>query len=656
MLATWRRVPLELRSNIAGIAIGAIATLAAAYRIDDLTLLGLSLIPLLVGVLFLMRYMSSLRSAPFAGEMFLGLRIGRREQIWRRRDLTFEAVRHIAGAAPVTVFSGESGAGKTSLFRFEIAPVLEREGWTVRFIEDYTQLDDAVMDTLDDLPRPPRFGKWLARLAGPRRVVVVFDQAEQLTYRSRDQMQWFTRALRRAVNDGLRVAFVVRKDFFYDLRFLGGLLPHVTDVFEVPGMSIERGSADYRGIAGAMSSVATPRLMERILGELAQLRGDGRVVPLHVQLAGAVLEEHAERRGGIVDVGDAAAFGASAAGMFRAFFGSHVDGAPDPDAARLVLFALSVPRRLRSPMTAAEIVRATYLGREVVRDALRYLVTQRLLSPAGSMFQWTHDALPGLYRDYASGTILAGLRAVITDRVETPQPAVPAQRLVRPAEETARETRAATVFLVLLLTIIVARVIWAAATGETFDGDSYFIVWPAHMGWAWFVYNLNRHLFIRVGRSARLYPWPVLGVIGLGAIAASCWRPALWVASMGIVGVAIGANLAWMQRRVPASEPNRRQFGSVGATFLWMGFLMLAGGTLMAFTLVPAFRGAREFALISFGASILMGRISFTASAKYAGRNEAAVWLGLLDHSSVNLSLAVRNDCPPELRRQRRTP
>jgi hypothetical protein len=653
--SAWRLLPFELVVNITAILLAAFVAIIPAFKAGDYWLPAAYMVPHLVVALLFMRYVRRLRPKPFRGAIFGALGAAEEAKLWRRRQLAAEAIAHIANErAHVSVFSGQSGAGKTSLLRYEIAPVLRKRNWQIVVIDDYSNLRSDFEDALADaFPSVEESKPWLTRLLaglidGPSTAarLVVFDQAEQLAYQELDVI-WFRNAVRELIDDGVRVALIVRKDYFYDLRFLGDLLPHVGQVFEIPGMSVESGTTDFRRVSSSLSHVATPALVDRIVLDLAASAGglvaadrerrDGaprRVTPLHLQLVGTVLEQRATEHGGrLFDIADYEAMGGAPPAVFRSFFADHVAAAPDPDAARLVLFALAVPRGLRMPLTAAEICSATYLSYEMVIAQLHFFAAYGLLVVQGrATFQWSHDSLPEMYRSYASVEVLAGLRAVITDRVEALSPIAPVSRAVRSVEETSREAAWATGIFVFILVMIASRFVLAFALPEKIGPCSYLIVMPPHAAWAGFVYNLTRNLFIRVSRKYLLIGWPSLAVLGVGAIVAACVQPCVWIASMGAIGLPIGLNLWFLQRKAAVARQSREQFRSIGVNFIGIGIVMLIGGIFVRFTAEGAGADAALFTMTSFTISALFVGISWNANRKYAGRTEAAVWLGFIDH------------------------
>jgi hypothetical protein len=311
--------------------------------------------------------------------------------------------------AHISVLSGESGAGKSSLLECAVAGPLEKAGYIVIQVADLNRqllavespmepqahlasLFERIRAEVDSASASPNLG-----------VVLIFDQFEELLARLRDEelrLQMCSH-LRVALDVGRRIVISIRKEFYQDMWSLAAhhhlqqrmpekFLFELEDFEPADAKDVIRECADVAGVT------YDPGLPAAIVRDLAP---GGRVRPPDLQIVCAELGEQLtleryESRGG-------------ANGLRSSFIRRIMDRAGDTNLRRAVLRGLcDIPksRRLITPVTAAEIATQAQngaAGKSATESAVTEILTAledqyivvRIRGTSGDVWSLIHDYL-----------------------------------------------------------------------------------------------------------------------------------------------------------------------------------------------------------------------------------------------------------------------
>ncbi|MGH4015683.1 MAG: hypothetical protein ACRDSL_17520, partial [Pseudonocardiaceae bacterium] len=451
--------------------------------------------------------------------------------------------------------------------------------------------------------------------------------------------------------NGTRFIISIRREWYYELRFLGDLIPPPSECLHVGAPSAVT-SLEHNATGKAVASrlrqiLPDARLVDRLLRDLDRGRG---MLPLEVQLVGAVVER-ARLQGERLDEHYWADTIGGVEGAIEKFFDDLLAGAPNRRIALKLLCALSVRTRFRRREDLSDIVERLYEERVAVLAAKDYLCEHGLvLERTPARLELAHDYLAEFFHHKSGSELNPVDRDNILFHLESDQ--TPGRSgMVMPAsvKMSGRDKFGLLVIVPLLVSMIFRllgfglrwNVHWSGVEPRYLFNDlldvMYLPIFVAHVGWAVYVYLFYERVFSRLdeGLAGRLFSRLV--VLNMAAcVVASYFMPDLWILLLGWGGVVVGLKLISVARRVELNVVAAMRIGEAGTKTAVNLLFLLGGGIYAAFLTIGEIHTTNEqnsWLLVSLVVSMAFTWACYSLSAIHVSREAASRTLGLIARS-----------------------
>lgn len=564
------------------------------------------------------------------------------DSVWRRPDDTqriVEAIHDSGKRLPVVV--GSSGVGKTTLLNVMVPEMLSADVDYIVIDDDYEGLKTKLEQVIPDPD------------SGPERVIVL-DQFEQwLAYVRHQENPAVRDEERRMLKTILRkaqaqpnctVLLSVRREWFYELHFLGELIPPPADACGIEAPEVTNTGDVMR--LDMLSSFAKV-VKEKEIGEaiLERIGSDGTLSPLEVQLVGAFVENRVKKGNAFsLKYFDEELGGVG--GAIDTYFKLILDGAARPSLCMKILCALSLKTRFREQTKLGDIRASLYERDEAVDNAMEYLEWYGLVQAhTGGAYELAHDFLAEWFSS-KSGT---ELHPIERDNILAYVGAGGRNNgMVLTPEELADKGRIkwGLVAVVSLLVVMTLRLFyfgldWSVfgpslahpVAGSLLDASYIPVVTPYA---AWIVYVSLFYdrvlIYLREPRGAHLFSvFIVLNLIistVLGMVI-----PFAWLLGIATGGLAFAGKLLWLSRHPDLNRAAQRRLSDYGVTtMLNLLFVGAAGavGIYAGFNYVQADNQLGICLVISLAASALMTYWCLILTPRHVSRSGVSQLLGLI--------------------------
>ncbi|MGD1046593.1 MAG: hypothetical protein ABR936_14900 [Bacteroidota bacterium] len=626
-------------------------------------------IVIIFGAIFLLWYLQRIglgRTQPLKRNLFHPFEKLDRKTAWPRRSDQHQIVNTIkkAKGKPV-ILVGDSGVGKSVLVSSQVLPILEDEGWKTVFMDNYSNFQTQIHDQLELVSSHLDF-KADGHVSGldnvNESVILVFDQFEQFlsanslnTAVHEASRKWFYHFLESASKSPkARTLIVVRKEWYYDLRFLNEFVPPPTQSFALAGLRVE----DTEGgiptllhrLAQATKNENTPHAV------LDSLALNGEISPVEAQIVGCMLENKTAKLGEITSESYGKQLGSKEV-LIQDFFDITLRSSPNREITLQILFALSIETRYRRQLTLSQIVGIIHKPRNEVIDCLHFLEEQRLVHQRDAEhYQLTHDYLAERFHDLSGSEldpkerdnilffgdeIRKDDRAQITENPEPP-------RVMSLISDW---------FMAFLALLVSARVLgplygvdWNCWNNfatlhitATWIDMYYLPVFVTHLAWSYYVTIFYRRFFSLL-KDRETTIGRFLSVLTLFTCAASVILavifPYFWVFSIGFGGFWIGVKLLQLSIMEGLSTVSKDVFRITGReTALNSLFPIILGGAYAysIHTRPPSLDMLHEYAIVSIVAMFGLTYAMLNVRHRHVTRKAASIWLGMYDRRPKKL-------------------
>jgi hypothetical protein len=643
-LWTWIGIALGAVSFVVGLA-------ATSPDLDVST--GVALLLLTVAVGFPLVWYGRLhksRERPPPTKVFQPFRELHADKAWQRPaevERICAAIRSKRLTVPLVV--GDSGVGKTTLLsvlvKSELTPPSAGPGMRYEMLDTYPALRN-------DLERKLRS----ARDRAP--AVIVLDQFEQwlaliqtLSPHAKVEAQDWLNGILQTARDSSdhTIVLSIRSEWYYDLRFLGELLPAPRDACNIEGAPADDGSDEMLdGMLADFQRVVHDESFAH--GVVARLGAGGRLSPVEAQIVGASLERLRQRpeRSGLAHNLKSFDRSGGVHSAIDSFFEATLRGVSkhDQDVCLKVLCALSIQTRFRQQMDRTRLDAILFEDGDAVDRAVRYLLVEGLLVERSTgMLDLAHDFL-AYYFHRQSGAMLNPVeRDNIFFHAQT-APTTQSRAVV--GEERRRLGRfvAASLGGLMVLRLFAFGIDWSLigphlyrpVFGPMIDA-SYIPVIVAMSGWVLYValmYDGVLRKLHETGVARLLSLFAVANLIVCVVITVVC--SSLWIIAIALGGVPVAIKLLSLSRRNDVNSTARHHLRAWGTIVMFLSLLIgLLGAAqfYIATTDVPSPIGEEIWLIVNVVAGALLLVASLLLAPVQVSRSGISQITGLIARPHV---------------------
>jgi hypothetical protein len=571
------------------------------------------------------------------------------DTVWRRPvDVTriVTAIFDCSSTIPLVV--GSSGVGKSTLLDVMVREYLTESRPDLRYV---------LIDTYADVR--PTLVRFIKERSPKEHLVIVLDQFEQWLGRSRllsradraQEQEWLAGVLKDSGEAAsYTILLSVRREWYYDLRFLGSLVPAPVDACDIQEpLTTDDADEMRQEILGSFMRVLSDT---NVSGRLLTLIGPaGRLSPLKAQIVGAVVEWH-RVNGRRIDVDYFESIIGGTDQAIDSYFEAVLDGAERRDICLKVLCALSVKTRFRQEMELGDILGSFFEDTATVQEAVKYLAERGLIRERGiGYLDLAHDYLAEYFNSKSGADLNPIERDNIHIHAETGG-LINRDVLLDQAIESDAKTHVRSrlplgrIVVVPLLVIMVVRLLdfginWtlvgpsiAHTVKKNFLDTSYIPIFVPHAAWVIYIALFYDRIFRRINesRSARLFS--IVVVVNLIiSIGVGIFIPFAWLASIATGGVVLGLKLLALSRRPDLNRTARERLTVFGGTTLF-NLLFLAclgvGDLYASLHYVHTRHAASTWVAVNVGLSAMMTYACLVLAPIHVSRSGMSQLLGLM--------------------------
>jgi hypothetical protein len=567
--------------------------------------------------------------------------------VWpRSEDAARIAIAALADRPSIPIVVGASGVGKSVLLRVLVEEYMSSHHPEVSYsvvTEDFVTFPQALQARFE--------GQFTGR------TVLVLDQLEQwLMYVSLlpiNERQRERAALKQALVtakeiSGLGLVLSIRREWYYDLRFLEDDIPAPSGACDIQSpRSEDREGESQQAILLSFARVLSSRPVAE--GILERIGSDGRLSPLKAQIVGAAVEIQVES-GIEIDLRYFDTIMGGVPGAIDGYFEMVLDGARDPKLCMKILCALSLKAQLRRHTQLYELVACVSDDRRRVQDAVRYLVGRGLVTAHGSSrYDLVHDFVAEYFDRKSAEVLTPTERDSIVfyardggahNGIVLTQQEYEATRRHRNAGRTIAAfctgLMALRLFYFGVDTTAIGPIIARPVFGNTFDA-TYILTFVPVVAWIFYIGSffdavLNHLNESRPARGLSLFLLATLVMAAVIDIAV----PFVWLLVVAIGGVIFSGKLLTIARRRELTSAAHRQLMATGWSAISnLTFAAVIGGAA-AYTGFRYVDGGERLELW-LSVNLLLAAMATYWSAmlfpRHLSRRATSQWLGLLGRS-----------------------
>ena len=498
---------------------------------------------------------------------------------------------------------GASGVGKSHLLQAQVLPRLREHGWTPLCISDYSEFPANLENNLRRYFKQPLAFENLGSHLPPFvesdcKIVVVLDQFEQFlglarhatdeSERRKNQLLKYLRMCRALGNSIIINVIVVRKEWYFDLKFLEDLVPGPSQCIEILGLSRDEVKNADSLRDRLLNVTRNAAITDRLLHDLVR---SGEILPVEATIVGHMVER-AHRDGGMIDPESYLQAYIGTDGMVRNYFRGILATSPNYADSLAVLFALSTGTNTKRQFSCRDIAEIIHRSTDRVRESLGFLSSSEIKlvrEITGGQYEVAHDYVADKITDLSGIEMAPPMRDNILFFSQRQQRTPP-----RPASAVAFSDYFLTFLVVLLVVRLYSPLFhfhwdWInplrayEATGHIFD-PYYLPVFISHLAWSIYVCTMYRRFlrFLNEGRGGRFLS-KVTVVLCTACVTTAAFMPHWWLLSIGVGGLGVG--IKWGQlccsRRI--SKVAKREFGTYAFRTIGNLILVSLGGLALIY-------------------------------------------------------------------------
>jgi hypothetical protein len=643
-------------------------------------LYGLVYICLILGLIvfiFLRKYFRKAKPLPpKRGEYFYGLFspaiFGRDEKIdrvvWPRSkdERRIEnAIRNCASrGGDYLILVGQSGVGKSTIIKGRVTNAL-KPNWRVLTVDEYgDDFRDRFCEELSVICPEAEFDRVELRTSGKLKgkkidghLLVFFDQFEQFllqakkTSKPSSDLDWFRLVAASLHQHPAIVPLVaVRREWFYELRFLREKVPSPLRVIHLGGVPLDFEDELCEEVRAKFCVVAGDDSISKLIIE--DLGSEGEIQPVEVQIVGQMIEDklgtgkkltrkiYWERWGG-------------KEGLLQEFLRRSLYAAPNTTAAAEVVFALSAEKSHRHPLAVPEISRIIHKSEALVEESVEYFVKLGLVRRSGKdVVELSHDYLAEKFYTFSGANLPAADRDNIlffwhatTSNVQLQDPIIP--------DEQKKGIVFSNYVYYFLLTVLLAR-LFAPAIGPRVGLDwqvynplkafqqtvgiidiFYFPVFISHLGWTFYVCRLYQNLLYHLKHveTATERCFSVISVILCAlCVLVAVVVPPIFMLSIGLGGLGVAVRFWLLSRRSHLPSNASSYFYDIAKSTLFncLG-ACIVGAVMLYYAVVYPNENHKLLTTLFLAAGVGLALVVFSVLKAHTTPKAAATMAGFLD-------------------------
>jgi len=600
--------------------------------------------------------------------IFQGVGLSGRENAWLRPDETKNLFIEIEKTInkPI-ILVGSSGVGKSVLLEKLVVPLLEKEGWKVKSFSNYNPFETFKADLVKTLfTIVPNFSHeqlsddgTIHGIDSSIRLLFIFDQFEQFlstnsdaSGRSKEAREWFRNFLKSSVNlNNVRLVIVVRKEWYYDLRFLGMFVPPPIKSLHLSGLKMNKNGKDIDFIASDIQKVChNSNVAETVLKNLTR---KDEIIPVEMQIIGLMLENIAKKRGEINSEFFLKELSGKD-GLIQRYFDAYLESSPNRDISLKVLFALSVETALRSQYTLQQIADVIHESKVDVNECLKFLTEQKLVLQRIDKYELAHDYLAQKFHDYSGAELDPVQRDNIIFFWYEIRNLKTQLDITRPERDSRKKLVFSDYFMIFISILMLARLTGPiySVNWEWFNPLSkyqiqkigidiyYFPIFISHLAWFIYIALFYRRFLSYIKESKIRSLFSKFTVVnGAALVLASAFFPHFWFFLIGLGGFPVGWKLLQLSRTpdlamdlyvIFCRNTGRNTMINVSIVMvLGLTFIYYVHNSSLSYNLVERFN------ILNILATILMVYYMITVTPIHITRNATSKMMGLIDRGKV---------------------
>lgn len=566
---------------------------------------------------------------------------------------------------------GSSGVGKSVLLETQITPLLRSEGWKSVSYTNYDSFDSFKNDLLQSLSKifpgiaHNRFTSdaILEGIDNSINLLLIYDQFEQFLSvfgdkraENNEGREWFKNFLRASTNlSNIRHLIVVRKEWYYDLRFLEEYIPPPYESYHLSGIKVDTNTTEQLILGSKMHSVT--KNAETAKAVLKSLIENDEILPVQAQIVGLMLENKAKEIGIIDNECYYKEFGGKD-GLIQNYFQSYMDASPNRQISLQVLCAMSVETRLRSQISLPHIADIIHKNEGEVRRCLSFFVDHGLVRETKmGGYELAHDYLAEKFHEL-SGTELDPVERdnilFFWDEMRKANGHLDVTRQ-RAKDESKRKFVFSDFFMGFLVVLLFARLF--APSYESNWGwfnilrdyqksnigiDIYYLpVFVSHLAWSIYVTLFYRRFFsqLREKSLARVLSKFTV-VLCTACVVTAVFVPYFWLFSIGIGGLGIGLKLLQLAKSPGLSKISIDFFSRIAIPTLINLAVVVAVGLAVIYYVHSALLTqtlVEQLNVFFYFISMVMTYYMLAVRPEHTTKDAASKMLGLVDRGTVRL-------------------
>lgn len=608
------------------------------------------------------------RVPPLVRNIFKPFELLDRENAWPRIDEEKELLETIyeAESKPV-ILVGESGVGKSVIISSHIIPTLKDSDWVTLTFINYTDIETQLVNklriylnnmTLDD------DGKISGVNDKAKKILLVFDQFEQFisqhsknTKDHEKSRKWFLKFVASTLCiKELRILIVVRKEWYYDLKFLEKFVPSPNECVHLSGLKMERAKSCIDTLKMNLTKVTKDENISNYYIE--HLTNNGEISPIEAQIIGCILENKSELSEEIAQDEEFEKTLISKDNLIDEFFNHSLKSSPNKSITLSILFALSIEVKYRNQLTFSNLVHVIHKPQSEVKLSLDFLMDQKLINQGDNQhYQLAHDYLAEKFHDISGSELHPRERDNILFFSDELRKNTERKSMVKKVDSHRKWftllSDYAFAFLIFIITfrlftqLIGLRMNWLNPI-KNFDSYTlyfdiyYFPVFITHFAWSYYVTIFYRRFFSLLKESKIGRILSILSVFTcIFSVALAVFIPNFWIFSIGFGGFWVGVKLFQISLVKNLSKISAEEFRNASLETIANSIFVIVTGIIFAtyfYDITDRSNAQTTYLTVSIFGTIILTYAMFVVRKLHVTTKATSIWLGMYDRRQVRSS------------------